>query len=80
MYMSQLCNPFQDDLEEEIFMHSMSTHLQLLVGLVRSNPTMSWIYKILWRVETVVIMLTLVFIVLSVVRYVHLLNTVRMSP
>ena len=50
-------------------MHSMSTHLQLLVGLVRSNPTMSWIYKILWRVETLVIMLTLVFIVLSVVRY-----------
>jgi len=59
----------QDDIEEEIFLHSMSSHLQLLVSLVQSNPTLSLMTKILYRVETVVFILTLLILGLSVLRF-----------
>jgi len=59
----------QDDIEEEIFLHSMSSHLQLLVSLVQSSPTLSWVTKMLYRVETLVFILTLLLIGLSVIRF-----------
>ena len=48
----------------------MSSHLQLLLGLVQSSPTLSLVHKALWRVETVIILLTLLIVVLSVARLV----------
>jgi len=59
----------QDDIEEEIFLHSMSSHLQLVVSLVQSSPTLSWITKKLYRIETLIFILTLLLIGLSVIRF-----------
>ena len=46
----------------------MSSHLQLLLGLVQSSPTLSLVHRALWRVETAIILLTLLIVVLSVAR------------
>eukprot|EP00092_Neocalanus_flemingeri_P038604 GFUD01042033.1.p1 GENE.GFUD01042033.1~~GFUD01042033.1.p1 ORF type:complete len:597 (+),score=180.25 GFUD01042033.1:155-1945(+) len=59
----------QDDLEEEFFLHSLSSHLQLVLGMLQASPTLTTVHKLVWRVETVIIVTTLVTLVLSINRF-----------
>eukprot|EP00092_Neocalanus_flemingeri_P103728 GFUD01132765.1.p1 GENE.GFUD01132765.1~~GFUD01132765.1.p1 ORF type:complete len:513 (+),score=163.10 GFUD01132765.1:188-1726(+) len=59
----------QDDLEEEFFLHSLSSHLQLVLGMLQASPTLTSVHKLVWRVETVILLITLVTLVLSINRF-----------
>merc|ERR1711915_1013134 len=59
----------QDDLEEEIFLHTISSHAQVVCGLIQSSPSLSILKKAVWRVETAILFATFILLVLSIARF-----------
>merc|ERR1711915_490691 len=59
----------QDDLEEEIFLHTISSHAQVVCGLIQSSPSLSILKKAVWRIETAILFATLLLLVLSIARF-----------
>ena len=59
----------KDDLEEEMFSPSLSSQVQLVVDMVQSCPILVMVHKLVWRVETVILVFTLAIIGLSITRY-----------
>lgn len=58
----------QDEIEEELFYQSIFGHIQLLIGILQSSPVYRNVLDLLWRHETLYILLSIAVIILSVVR------------
>ena len=70
----------KDDLEEEMFSPSLSSQVQLVVDMVQSSPTLAMVHKLVWRVETVILVFTLAIIGLSIARYYSVNIKIQIFP
>lgn len=58
----------QDELEEDILLHSVVGHLQLLGSLLQSSPTLHRLGAVLCRLESVILLCTLILLLFALHR------------
>jgi len=60
----------QDDVEEEeVLLDSMASQMEMVSRLMQSHPTLSWLFKMVWREETFIFLISLVILGILITRF-----------